>query len=1461
MLVGITAFVFRPFQLLLKNRMEALRDSVISRGEDSLGYKIEYASMGPSVFGALDIRDIRILRHDGSEFLVMARLRLSYSLLKILGGDIPEALHSIRIDRPLLSLDFKKDAALFDASSGGVKKEALSELLPEGLQIRIRNGAWETAGDLFQCKLANLGLDASLQEGRVVFGGRWTASGAYSSGTSPGLGDMFSFSQNKEAEPFSVSLGVNGRISGEFLPASEEGSARVSIPFLTGENFALNPLEFSVLFRDRRLEIRKIYDKSPAALSLIWDLEKDKMNASFGGENFSPRDLVSFTGSWKEYNSYLAMKISGRFSLEKEEGRDLVYSLDLSGSLPPGLLPGETGFVLAGRGDAKMIRLRDFRFTSDQGAIGFRGDIGFAPLSSNGLLSISDFSPRGTGKISSDIVITTRGREINFFAENFTAGQLTLSALEASFFREDSGLTFGISALRFKDMGSYGDVRLSSLSLDGSLDYDPRHIQASLTLDSFSIKDLADLIQPLAPMAPLPDIAGNVIEDLSVTTEFFFTTDYEHVLYNAPRFVAAYEGLSRDILAVASLSGTDQRFELSGGNINWSGGSAEVNLSADFSNLNDISFFLGASHKDLAYYLDGVILDRRSVSVRGSYGFQAYISAASLGGYSGYVQGENIPIPSGDQYAQLTFLFSLRYDTSSFWSAYVDRFEVTDIVTPSSPYGTLRFSGAVDQDGADIPNLFFDDGLNPLRGNVSLSWDRRYSEIQIFLGINDAAGTENYEVKGRYADKLLDLYLEGEGMRFSRFFRNAGGAEASGNIRLLWESSASFQAESELSSLVFRWQDKDLRVKAWAAMDSREIMIRNLEMDYEGLKAEMPFLRINRPDSSAETEARLSGSSGGRVIDLSFRGRAAFGPMESWLDIEEGLMAFSGSVTADYVRYGGMEAGEPFDFVFSSTRTHNGPEITLSGGPKNMIRFYYSPSSAGEGDFYAAISGPSPVRGVFTGSISSKTIDAWSTDLYVDLGTLWGMLPPVKHIAFPGGMVSASVHITGPLSDPDFYGIARGTSIRIQVPEYLRAEILPVPITVTLEGGEMSFGPVDAAVGDGSAVVSASFRFDRWIPNIFTIDIHAPVTDPIPFGFDISGVLAHGNASGDLRLAMADLIFTISGDLAAHNTEISLNANEMTTGETASYEPGTIATVVDLSIRTGRRVEFFWPRADFPILQAYTDMGTGIRITNDEISRRFSLLGDVKLRSGEIFYFDRSFYIREGTLFFNENEIQFDPRISARAEIRDQSEDGPVTISLVIDNAPLRSFTPRFESSPPLSQMEIFSLLGQNPEGGSGEAGDRRNILVSTGFDVLTQFTVTRRLQNELRDFLNLDMLSLRTQLLQNVVFQAAGINANQKTDQTLNDTRERQNRFGNYFDNTTVFMGKYIGRDMFVQSLFSFRYDENKQTWGGLKLEPDIGLEMQNPLFSVGVNMVPLHPETWFIEDLSFSIIWRRSF
>jgi hypothetical protein len=271
-------------------------------------------------------------------------------------------------------------------------------------------------------------------------------------------------------------------------------------------------------------------------------------------------------------------------------------------------------------------------------------------------------------------------------------------------------------------------------------------------------------------------------------------------------------------------------------------------------------------------------------------------------------------------------------------------------------------------------------------------------------------------------------------------------------------------------------------------------------------------------------------------------------------------------------------------------------------------------------------------------------------------------------------------------------------------------------------------------------------------------------------------------------------------------------------------------------------------------------MGSGFHIAADTQAQTYSVVGNIPLRSGELYYFERSFYLREGMLFLNENEMQTNPRISARAEIRDRTEDGPLTISMIVENEPLLSFTARFESSPPLSQVEIFSLLGQNLTGAPNESGDYRNMFVYAAGDALAQFGLIRGAERRIRNFLHLDMFSLRTQVLQNVVFQAAGLEP-EESRKNRPDQGERDNRAGNYFDNTTVFIGKYFGQSIYVQSMLSFRYDEFKTTMSGLRLEPDFGLEMRNPLFDIRVNLVPLHPENWFMDGISFTLTWRRSF
>jgi hypothetical protein len=151
--------------------------------------------------------------------------------------------------------------------------------------------------------------------------------------------------------------------------------------------------------------------------------------------------------------------------------------------------------------------------------------------------------------------------------------------------------------------------------------------------------------------------------------------------------------------------------------------------------------------------------------------------------------------------------------------------------------------------------------------------------------------------------------------------------------------------------------------------------------------------------------------------------------------------------------------------------------------------------------------------------------------------------------------------------------------------------------------------------------------------------------------------------------------------------------------------------------------------------------------------------------------------------------------------------------------------------------------------------------MVLASGDFMTQFYAVRRLERAVRDFIHMDMFSIRTQLLQNIVI----------LNTALRDPVDRNVGLGNYFDNTTVFLGKYFGPDIFGQAMLSFRYDENRTTFGdisqgdltlggGVSLEADLGIELNGPLFDIQLNFAPRSLENMFVDDISFTLLWKKS-
>jgi hypothetical protein len=1447
-LVVMSAFLLRPLQRLMQSRMTQMRDELLSRAERYLDRRIEYSSLAPSIFGALDIRNIRIYGSDAEPALTIERFRVSYSFLDLARGRLLEAVRSVRIDRPVITLDFKRDPGLsnlfasgggpsgIDFRSGAVR--SIAALIPEDLLIRVRGGEFRVLAAGGAVLVEGLNFEARAEGEAFFFSGKCSA-------------------RAELAGLFNQTLGaaMSGSLAGELSRDLNSGGVQIEIPTLSGDFFAFKTMTVNLSLAGQDIEIRTINDRLPMDFSLNYDLETRRVSGSFRAEDFSLGDLVSFTGSWRKYNPYLGIRSTGHAAIGHNSRGDAFYELAVSGSLADNAL-GRFAYAVAGKGNRHSFEFSRCDLRLPVGELSYSGSLALDPLMPNGVFHARNFSLGGEGGLNGDFALSSAGRTVEIFGEGVSLGAVDFAALDGALVREDGGLSFSLSALRFRNIESYEDVQLSSLSLEGALDQDSRRLQGSLALDSFSVSDIVDGVRALFSPDSVPEALKYIAGNLSITTEVFVSADSDHILYNAPRLVVVYSG-NRDIYALVSLSGADMRFELSQGSVVWTEGSAEAAGYADFSNPDDIVFSFQTSYRDMFYFLDGEYLDRRSLSVSGSYGLQIYVSATEYGGYSGYAQAASFPIPAEGQAMRLNFLVSLRYDNPRYWSVTVDHFDMYDMLTPVSSMSSLGISGEINEGGLRFQRMVFDDGQGPLNGRATASWGEGFSRPSGELVIRNQQGVEIAYIRAFYDGEAADLAFSGTAVQLGRFLRNSYNIVLTGSGNIRWRSRDSYSAALNLSGLSARAGDNDIAVAGSALINQDEIALQGLRVGYNALELSFDQLRVDRRNSYATAAAQIRGGFMGRPLDLAFSTDLDFASIDSWLRLPRALDTLSGALFVQNVRWENIRSREPLSFVFS----RNHAQMSLSGGPGDMLRMQV----ADDGAFYATLASPAPFRGSVVGLIAGKTIDVRTTNLYVDLGSLWRFIPRKEIINVPGGIVDASVEIRGSLGDPEFFGTARVHSLRLDVPRFLRADIEPVSATITLEGNEMRFGPIPAKVGSGSGMASGWFRFDRWVPNVFAIDIQVPDETPIPFGVDIAGIQADGDASGRLILGMEDRVLRVDGDLTGNNTEINLDTRQFSWQALESWDPTEAAAgpvVADLRLTTGPKVEFVYPSRDFPVIRANAQAGTMMRITNDSLSGRFTVDGDVAIRNGEIFYFQRNFYIQEGILSFNETNEQFDPRISARAEARDRTDDGAVTISMIVDNSSLRSFTPRLESNPPLSQSEILSLLGQNFAGTPSEDPNEsiRSMVLASG-DFLTQFYAVRRLERLVRDFIHTDMFSIRTQFLQNIVIQSTG----------LRDPVDRNVGLGNYFDNTTVFLGKYFGPDIFGQAMLSFRYDENRTTFGdisqggltlggGVSLEADLGVELHNPLFDIQVNFAPRRLENMFVEDLSFTLLWKRS-
>ncbi|MDR0383498.1 MAG: translocation/assembly module TamB [Spirochaetaceae bacterium] len=1449
-LVAMSAAALRPVQRGLFARAAVLQRECVAALERLLGKTVTYGSMSPSILGAIDIKNIEIYGGEDDLFslIKVKRLRAGYSLAGILSPPAGEgrldALRLVDAKGFVIEMKTEKDVdGLFDGGSGGNLPERIKDLIgmaPKNLDLRLSDGVIRfTAGK----------SEAALE--KAAFSAR--------------LGDKilrFSLSARADAwleRPARISAAFSARIDGVYDRLNGASDMKVSFSGVKTSYFNVNRLELLARLTGDSLRVQKIGDKERYDLQADYSFADSFMRAKASFADFAPSRALEFSPELKSWNRWLGTRLSGNATASFGKTEGLAYTASLRGTLDRASPVGSGSFVLDADGDAGMARFDRLELSMPRGGLVWRGSLGFKPLMPTGELALNDFSfasqARGGrhSSLNGNFLVSSSGSAVNFFAETFMIGHpadasgdnVELQAVDITVDHAGDNIDFSMTAFRIKNAESYDEASFSPITLDGSIDFGGKSMEARLEIETISMSDILKMTACAVEIPHFPLISQYLLDNIMMTSEIFVSTDFKDFLYNVPHFIVAWEGGS-NIWASLSLSGNGDGAELSEGRIVWNGKGINILASAMFENLNDMLFNAELRTNNGAYTFQASLLEKNSLNISSSLGIDLNVNLFQRGAFAGLLLADAPRFPLTNGYAEVSAEVGFRYDFPGSWNVNVERFKISGLKSAFSAdlSATVEFAGSVNQSGANFGRIYFDDGRGAMYGGAAGVWEGFFTGGEASfngnVGLRTADNVETLDAEVRYDEGSLFVWAEVSELQSGRFFGGNNNMFITGDIGF-FKTQENWSAAVNLSSLRGVFQGQPVTLSGSGSFDNARLDISDTSVSYGAFFADIPFLNINLSESSLNSSAHIWGNGFSGDFNTEMNMNASFAKSDSWSDFKSALKSFDLLINFENTVIGTFESKERLDFKLS----RNGNIWNAVGGLENMARLQINEN----GDFFAAFSYPMPVIGTMAGFIRNGEIDAEANSLYIDVSRFWPYMP-TDSVSISGGFVVADIRISGPLNDPEFFGTASVNSLRLGIRSLLADEIGPIPAFLTFNGNEIRLEPLNVRAGNGEGVIRGSFIMSRWLPMSFDMSIALSQKNPVRLNTVIAGFFVDGTVFGRLNLNSDGQTLKISGEIGSDNAEISLAASSAEEGENGDRR-GRQDIQTDLSITAGRKVAFLWPNMNIPILQAYAAAGSSIRIVNDTLSGNFSITGDIEIRGGEVFYFQRSFYIKEGQMNFNESEVQFDPRFSAVAETRDRANNEPVTISMIIENQPLSSFTPRFEASPALSQAEIFMLLGDKLSGDPSEDSVIQRAFVSSTADVLAQFGVVRRFERAVRDFLHIDMFSLRTQALQNAILLNMFRDTN-RADDAENARIRAQNdpRIGNYFDNTTVFLGKYIGAGLFLQAMLSLRYDPLRANFGGMRVEPDLSVEFRGPLFDIRWDLTPTLPENAWVSD-----------
>lgn len=1424
-----------PVSRSLESALEATRERVIQEIEDTTALRLSYSSMSPSIFRALSLRNLVVT--DAINGSILARIEevsLSVYIPDLFTKGLLPSIRAVNLKNGYVTLDEFRNREVISrfqhldttntATSSQMNSEGLERLLSDSLSITIRN------------------IDVS-----------YSKEGVYTSATiiKGGVrltGDTVAFDIDTRARFISSSVMDAHPLTGKIVLKGEvdrlltTGSAALTLQSLEGKGFSVDRFTLVVSYRDGMITADTIQDLQPIDISLVWDVPAEDILINLKCERLLPLRWISLTDKNKLPVGLTETEVSGDMALHIKNSQIAGYSANLEALFSSSFYSGGVLSVDLD-GDASLVTVDALSVAGPRFDLDFSGFYDIAAGIPEGLAQIRTCMIRPTTNVTADVYLQREEQgfsaiipELRIARARYDSVQLTVrpegeSLYECVFSANDGNGHIGAEGTWSREQGSF--------------------FQGYLFCDSLDAANLAGMAYEPSAQTALP----SALQGWGLTTELYLSSDFTSFSFNVTRLILASSSEDGSFILL-SAKGNEQGIDIT--DISLSalsmpvGGAISIKRDGD-----DLLFDSTLTVNAIPYSVSGMY-SKGNLSLYGDYNLAVSAIHDPITGISGAFRVSGFPIPAG------TALLSVNLDAgfvaggSEPWRIVIRDGLIEELNGYARLSSRLVFSGTIESGGAHFHELVLTDEYSTVSGfarvNLATSLDG-ISQYQGQLRLESENGLESYALDAQItnaAELFIDATLAINGFPLMRVMTDQDQQNGISAVITCSGTPSTLMASANLGFLSVKMNGHDLHAQGAAMLEDRTVSIYGAGLSWNGQN----LTGIEGSFSLDTGEALVSSAYNGVLDESGINGSLSFRfvPDTAVADNADNslvtyLSRYTATLSIQTLTWNTIDLTEPF--VVSLVHE---PGITALYAGKNEVITGFLLE---DGTFSLHVGEGLPIRFSADGLMRDGSIAVTVDGIRLEPSQLWP-LAGIDVIAFDSGVIEGSLIISGLLSDPDFNGMLYPSGIVVRSPDYAAEVFTQEPFVIRAEGKTLSARDVRVTSSEGDLTASCTAYFDRWIPNRCELSVRTVEDDSVLAATENEYFKAEGSVDCDLDMSFSREEIRIAGNAGFENGFFTIIFSEFS----KQYEqPQSISAPVylDISLDLGKKVEFRWPTDDFPILRGLIQADEPVRITYDSSTNRFSLKGQAQLKGGEVFYIKRSFYLRQGSIVFNENQDIFDPLISMRAEIREMDEEGePVRIILSVENQGLTSFTPLIYSEPPKAYADLMTLLGQAASGDSSRDSILRTTVI-TASDILAQMGFFRGTESWIRDMLHLDIFSIRTLLLQNAIF-GQSIQANPDAKMTV----------GNYFDNTTVYMGKYFGSAVYADALMHFSYydqktaensDDKKTIYGNLLFQPELGLEFTTPFFLVRWGISPESYDTFFVGDTSITLSWKFSY